>query len=181
MSHIPAITRNDTIDEWRIQTNLTANAMNRLESGVFTKTGGSLVIANDSTLIITSNANPSLSVSNNVLVSGTTKSTTYQETRTVVSTTVIDLSTANYFTKTISSNTTFSVANVPSAGTVASFILDLTDGGSNSVYWWAGVEWPNGVQPALTISGRDVLGFFTHDGGTIWSGFMLGRDVKANT
>jgi hypothetical protein len=181
MSHIPIITRNDTIDEWRIQTNLTANAMNRLESGNFEKTDGDLLLSGDSTLTITSSANPAVSVSNNVLISGTTKSTTYQETRAIVSTTVIDLSTANYFTKTISSNTTFSVANVPSSGTVASFILDLTDGGSNSVYWWAGVQWPNGVQPVLTISGRDVLGFFTHDGGTIWTGFMLGRDVKANT
>lgn len=181
MSHIPIITRNDTIDEWRIQTNLTANAMNRLESGNFEKTDGDLLLSGDSTLTITSSANPAVSVSNNILISGTTKSTTYQETKAIVSTTVIDLSTANYFTKTISSNTTFSVANVPAAGTVASFILDLTDGGSNSVYWWAGVEWPNGIEPALTVSGRDVLGFFTHDGGTIWTGFMLGRDVKANT
>ncbi len=181
MSHIPIITRNDTIDEWRIQTNLTANAMNRLESGNFEKTDGDLLLSGDSTLTITSSANPAVSVSNNILISGTTKSTNYQETKSVISTTVIDLSTANYFTKTISSNTTFTVANVPSAGTVASFILDLTDGGSNSVYWWAGVEWPNGIEPALTASGRDVLGFFTHDGGTIWSGFMLGRNVKANT
>jgi len=172
MSHIPAITRNDTIDEWRIQTNLTANAMNRLESGNFEKTDGDLLLSGDSTLTVNSTAVPAVSVI------GITKSTTYQETKAAISTTVIDLSTANYFSKTITTSTTFSVANVPSAGTVASFILDITNGGSSSVYWWSGVKWPNGVSPTLSSSGRDVLGFFTHDGGTVWSGFVLGKNLS---
>jgi hypothetical protein len=30
----------------------------------------------------------------------------------------------------------------------------------------------------LTSAGRDVLGFFTHDGGTTWSGLVLAKDVK---
>jgi len=44
--------------------------------------------------------------------------------------------------------------------------------------WWSGVKWTGGFSPALTVSGRDVLGFFTYDGGTTWTGLVLGLDVK---
>lgn len=90
----------------------------------------------------------------------------------------IDLSLGNVFSKTISTTTTFTVSNVPASGSVASFILDLTNGGSATVNWWSGVKWANGLAPGLTTSGRDVLGFFTYDGGSIWNGFLLGSDMK---
>lgn len=222
MSHINLITRNSTIDEWRIQTNLTANAMNRLESGDFEKSNGDLILSGNAKLIITSSPNPCVIVANNVsfssnltvggtlfansavfsgnvsvgsltlsgnlvannitsnnlLTAAVTKSTTYQETKSVISASDINLSSANYFTKTITGTTTFTVSNVPAAGVVASFILDLTNGGSYSLNWWSGIQWPNGLQPVLSISGRDVLGFFTHDGGVTWSGFILGKNLS---
>lgn len=103
--------------------------------------------------------------------------TAYYETRTVLSGTAIDLSLGNYFTKTISGATTLTVSNVPTTGTASSFILDLTNAGA-SVTWWSGVKWANGVAPTLTASGRDSLGFYTYDGGTTWSGFLIGRDMK---
>jgi hypothetical protein len=91
----------------------------------------------------------------------------------------IDVATGNYFTKTLSATTTFTVSNVPSSGNVASFILDLTNGGSYTINWWSGIDWVNGVAPELTTSiGRDILGFFTHDGGTNWTGLVLGKDIK---
>lgn len=98
-----------------------------------------------------------------------------QTTKAAIGSSDIDLTLGSVFTKTISGNTTFTVSNVPSTGTVASFILDLTNGGSATVTWWSGVKWDSGVAPALTSSGRDVLGFFTHDGGTTWNGFLLGK------
>lgn len=101
-----------------------------------------------------------------------------QETRVAVAASAIDLSLGNYFSKTISGVTTFTVSNVPSSGTAASFILDLTNGGSSTVNWWTGVKWAGGTAPTLTAAGRDVLGFFTHDGGTTWTGLVLGKDVK---
>ena len=70
------------------------------------------------------------------------------------------------------------MSNVPSSGTGVSFILDLTNGGSSAITWWSGVKWAGGTAPTLTASGRDVLGFFTHDGGTTWTGLVLGKDVK---
>lgn len=108
----------------------------------------------------------------------TAKATAYQETKVAIAASNIDLSLGNYFSKTISGTTTFTVSNVPTTGTAASFILDLTNGGSATINWWTGVKWAGGTAPSLTTSGRDVLGFFTYDGGTTWTGLVLGKDVK---
>lgn len=89
----------------------------------------------------------------------------------------INLSLGNAFTKTITGATTLTVSNVPSAGITATFILDLTNGGVGAITWW-GVKWVGGTAPTLTSAGRDSLGFFTHDGGTTWSGVVIGKDIK---
>lgn len=101
-----------------------------------------------------------------------------REVKVAVSASAIDLATGNYFTKTISGATTFTVSNVPSTGTAVSFILDLTNGGSATITWWSGMKWAGGTAPTLTSSGRDALGFYTHDGGTTWTGLVLGKDIK---
>ena len=101
-----------------------------------------------------------------------------REAKVAVSASDIDITTGNYFSKTISGTTTFTVSNVPTTGTAASFILDLTNGGSATVNWWSNVKWAGGTSPTLTSSGRDVLGFFTYDAGTTWTGLVLGKDVK---
>lgn len=90
----------------------------------------------------------------------------------------IDCAAGDYFTKTVTGNSTFTVSNVPASGTVASFILNLTNGGAYTMTWWSGMKWAAGTAPTLTASGRDVLGFFTYDGGTTWTGLVLGKDVK---
>ena len=90
----------------------------------------------------------------------------------------IDVNAGNYFTKTISTTTTFTVSNVPAAGTTTTFILDLTNGGSSVVTWWSGVKWQGGTAPTLTSSGRDILGFFTHDAGVTWGALLLAKDIK---
>lgn len=104
--------------------------------------------------------------------------TAIYETKVAVAASAIDLSLGNYFTKTISGATTFTVSNVPASGTVGEFILDLTNGGSATVTWWAGIKWASGTAPTLTASGRDSLGFYTYDGGTIWTGVVIGKDLK---
>lgn len=100
------------------------------------------------------------------------------EKKVVLAASAIDVTTGSVFTKTISGATTFTVTNVPSSGNVVSFMLDLTNGGSATVTWWAGVKWAGGTAPTLTSSGRDLLGFMSHDGGTTWSGLVLGKDLK---
>lgn len=101
-----------------------------------------------------------------------------QETSVALAANNIDLSLGSMFTKTISGATTFTVSNTPGSGTVSSFTLDLTNGGSQVVSWWAGVKWSGGTAPVLTSAGRDVLGFFTLDGGSMWTGLLLAKDVK---
>jgi hypothetical protein len=66
---ISNITRTNTVDEWRIQTNLSANALNKIETGNYDKISGSLNIACTAVLTITSTGT-GLSVANNALVSG---------------------------------------------------------------------------------------------------------------
>jgi hypothetical protein len=100
-----------------------------------------------------------------------------RETKVAMAANDIALATGNYFTKTISGATTLTVSGIPSAGTTASFILDLTNGGSATITWWT-VKWVGGTAPTLTTAGRDTLGFFTHDGGTTWTGLVLGKDIK---
>ena len=101
-----------------------------------------------------------------------------REVRVTMAANNIDMSAGNLFTKTISGATSLTVSNVPASGTLASFILDLTNGGSATITWWSGVKWAGGTAPTLTAAGRDVLGFYTHDGGTTWTGLLLGKDAK---
>lgn len=101
-----------------------------------------------------------------------------KETKVTVADNIIDLDTGNYFSKTISASTTLTVSNVPATGIAASFVLELTDGGAYTVTWWTGVKWAGGTPPTLTTSGKDIIGFYTHDNGTTWNGLVLGKDVK---
>ncbi|TXG76442.1 hypothetical protein E6P97_03440, partial [Patescibacteria group bacterium] len=91
---------------------------------------------------------------------------------------VIDLDKAAWCTKTISGATTFSVARTGAQADASSFILDLENGGSAAITWWSGIKWAGGTAPTLTAAGRDVLGFFTIDGGFTWTGLVLGKDIK---
>ena len=98
-----------------------------------------------------------------------------KETYIAVAASNIDLNIGTFFSRTISGTTTLTVSNVPSSGTAAAFILELTNAGAFTVNWWTGMTWPGGSLPVLTTSGRDVIGFFTRDGGTTWNGIVLGK------
>ena len=83
-----------------------------------------------------------------------------KETSTAISASAIDLSAGNYFTKTISGTTTFTISNAASSGTVNSFILQLTNGGSATVNWFSGVKWAGGTAPTSgNASGIDVYNY----------------------
>lgn len=101
-----------------------------------------------------------------------------REVRVAMPANAINLATGNLFTKTISGATTLTVSNVPATGTAASFILELANAGSAAITWFSGVKWAGGTAPTLTASGVDVLGFYTHNGGTTWRGLVLAKDSK---
>lgn len=96
---------------------------------------------------------------------------TYAQTVVAVSALAIDCSTGNYFTKTISSNSTFTVSNVPASRAYA-FTLELTHT-SGTVTWFSGVEWPGGTAPTLTTGKTHLFMFVTDDGGTRWRASSL--------
>jgi len=64
---ITTISRTNTIDEWRIQTNQSASALNSLETGAYVKSNGTLTLTNTSSLIITAQGT-SLQVANSALI-----------------------------------------------------------------------------------------------------------------
>ena len=103
--------------------------------------------------------------------------TALKETRTASSGYNLDLAAGNYFTHTASANN-LTVSTVPATGTVASFIVELTNGGAYTFSFWSGIQWAGGSVPTLTASGVDILGFYTHDGGTTWRGLLLAKDSK---
>jgi hypothetical protein len=83
----------------------------------------------------------------------------------------INCSLGNFFTKTISGNSTFTFSSVP-ATRAFSFTLKLTHT-SGTVTWPAAVQWPNSVTPTLTTGKTHLFMFVTDDGGTRWRGAAL--------
>ncbi len=79
-----------------------------------------------------------------------------------------DLTVADYFTKSISSDTTFTFSGATAAKGQA-FAVELTIASAAAPTWPANVRWAGGVAPSLA-NGRHILGFVTFDGGTAWTG-----------
>jgi hypothetical protein len=89
----------------------------------------------------------------------------------------VDLSQGAFFAKTITGASTITVTNAVAAGSVSNFVLELTNAGSNVTFGFA-PKWQGGITPTLTPSGRDVLFFYSHDGGSVWTGVVVARDVR---
>lgn len=104
--------------------------------------------------------------------------TALRETKVAMGANAIDLTAGNLFTKTISGATTLTVSGWLASGNANSFILELTNGGSAVVTWFSGVKWASGTAPTLTASGVDILGFYSHNGGTTVRGILLSKDSK---
>ena len=104
--------------------------------------------------------------------------TAIRETKVAMDANNIDLATGNLFTKTITVATTLTISNALADGNANSFILELTNGGSKIITWWSGMKWAGGTAPTLTAAGVDILGFYSHDGGTTWRGMLMAKDSK---
>ena len=116
--------------------------------------------------------NSTLTTNNTLLIAAS-----YRTSVITVAANNVDCSLGNYFTKTTTAATSWTVSNVPATGAYT-FLLELTNGGSNTQTWYTGTKWPGGTAPTLTASGVDVLGFITDDGGTNWRGVLLMKDSK---
>lgn len=89
--------------------------------------------------------------------------------------TAIDVSVAEFFTKSISSNTAFTFIGT-TASKAQAFLLELTISSSAVPSWPASVDWAQGFNPSSSLgNGTHVLGFITLDGGTNWTGVVVAR------
>ena len=96
---------------------------------------------------------------------------TFAQTVVAVGALDINCSLGNYFTKTISASSTFTVSNVPASRSY-SFTLELTHT-SGTITWFTGVVWPGGTAPTLTTGKVHLFMFITDDGGTTWRASSL--------
>jgi len=109
--------------------------------------------------------------SQNFIGVGLTLTGSYRQSVVAVGALDIDCSSGNYFTKTINGASTFTVSNVPTSRAY-SFTLELTHT-SGAITWFSGVQWPDGVAPALTTGKTHLFMFVTDDGGTRWRASSL--------
>jgi hypothetical protein len=163
---------NPTTGQFLIATGTSTATWQTLAVSLTSQVSGVLPTANGGTGTTTSSGTGSNVLSTSPTITG------LKETNVTMAANDINLSSGNYFTKTISTATTLTVSNVPDTGTVGSFILNLTNGGAAAITWWSGMKWAAGTPPTLTASGRDSLGFYTYDGGTTWTGLVLSKDIK---
>ena len=96
--------------------------------------------------------------------SGATLAGSYQQVAEAVGSLDIDISSGNYFTKTINGNSTFTFSNPPASGTVGSFVLELTHT-SGTVTWPSAVKFPADTAPTLATGRTHLFVFVTDDGG----------------
>ena len=81
---ITLISRTNTIDEWRVQTNQSATSLNNIETGDYSKSNGVLSITANGSLSITANGT-ALQVSNSALFQRDRKSTRLNSSHTDIS------------------------------------------------------------------------------------------------
>ena len=107
------------------------------------------------------------------IISGDTIPTTKV---TAMSANDMDLDDGEYFTKTVTANTTFTFSNIPSG--YSAWVLEITNGGNYTVTWPTETKWAGGVAAPLTSSGLDVLVFTSDDSGSTVRAGVFSTDNK---
>jgi len=88
----------------------------------------------------------------------------------------IDLATGNYFSDTLTANTTYTISN---AGDVQAFQLEVTGGSTYTITWPSSIEWAGGVAPSAPAGGEtDVFTIATDDGGTTYTGVKTADNLS---
>jgi len=113
-----------------------------------------------------------IDVTGTAVVDGITIDGAYEQVAEAVGALEIDCSAGNYFTKTISGNSTFTFANPAASGSVTAFTLELTHS-SGTVTWPSSVKWNADTAPTLTTGKTHLFMFVTDDGGTRYRGSAL--------
>jgi len=90
----------------------------------------------------------------------------------------IDTNAGDFVQATVTGSVVMTFTNAPTTGSGGGFILELTNGGSQTVTWPTSVKWPSGTAPTLTAAGVDVLTFVSFDAGTTWRSVASQLDSK---
>ena len=92
----------------------------------------------------------------------------------------LDLSTAQYFTVTQTSQITWTISNPPATANAAfPLVIRYTNGGTGGQpIWPASCKFPSGTAPVLTTSGVDLIAFISDDAGTTYRMAGLQKDVR---
>jgi len=56
--------------------------------------------------------------------------------------------------------------------------LEDGSGGTATTSWPGVIQWANGVAPTLTANGKDILVFYTYDGGSTYYGFLSANNIS---
>ena len=116
-----------------------------------------------------------INVTGTAVIDGITIDGAYEQVSEAVSALDIDVSTGNYFTKTINANSTFTFSNPAASGTVSAFTLELTHT-SGTITWPTTVVWNGGVgktAPTVATGKTHLFMFVTDDAGTTYRGAVL--------
>jgi len=97
---------------------------------------------------------------------------------TVSGATEINISSGSMISVTIGGNTSFTFSDSLESGKSYSLTMVITNGGAYTITWPASIKWPQGTEPTLTVSGTDVLTFFSIDAGTTWYSVAAIVDCK---
>lgn len=140
-------------------------------TGTSSSTGsGANVLATSPTIATPTITTPA--ISSPTFTSAIYANGSYRGNITAVAALDVDCSAGNYFTKSISANSTFTFSNAPSSRSYA-FVLELAVTGSPTITWPAAVEWPSGSDPVLTAGKTHLFVFLTDDAGTVWRGAVI--------
>jgi hypothetical protein len=91
------------------------------------------------------------------------------------------MSLANVFKFTLSNSVTFSFTNPPTAGVMGSVtVILIQDGSGNRTATFTSAQYSDGLPPTLSTGAgdKDVLTFFTVDGGSPYYGTFAMADVS---
>lgn len=121
----------------------------------------------------------------NVLVHGRTYSSNYTQNTVSLSsvsgTANLDLSLSDIFIANMTANTNFTFINPPASGVFKNVIVILLNGNAGAkTANITGAIYTDGIAPTLSSANgaKDVLSFFTYDGGTTYFGSFIMADVK---
>jgi hypothetical protein len=149
-------------------------------AGAGTYNAGSLTIDQYGRITAFGNYTANVSLANNFLVAPALKSYSEFISNTTVSsgTTILDLSTSNFFNLTLNSSTALTFSNAPSGRVVYFTIVAKQDAtGSRAITWPGSAKYAGGLAPPQTTTANavDVWNVLTYDGG---STYIVSLSVK---